>query len=226
MKQHVKWFATALAVASGLVMTGSAYSQAVTGTPYLSNLDPSTLNTAPNALYSNWALSATTFTSTPTGLEVYSGGYGSLYYVIPGANVQYPLNPLDTVATLTLTFNSPSSPPPNWIGVQFLLQDNAGSTPNLGGYGGYGNVGNPSNWVWTGNQLAITADLPAAQITAIQAGTDAIYSFNLGIDGSPLGASTYDVTFNSLVISSVPEPASLALVGLGAAGLLAFRRRK
>jgi hypothetical protein len=226
MKLHTKWLMTALAVASGLAMVNSAQAQPVTGTPYLSNMLPANLNVPPSALYGNWALPATTFTSTPTGLEVYSGGYGSLYYVIPGADVQYPLNSLDTVATLTLTFNSPSSPAPNWIGVQFLLQDGAGSTPNLGGYGGFGNGGNPANWVWTGNQLAITAPLPAAQIAAIQAGTDAIYSFNLGIDGGPLGAATYDITFNSLVLSPVPEPATLALVGLGAASLLAFRRRK
>lgn len=221
MKQHSKWLATALAVAGGLIIVNSVSAQPVTGTPYLSNVDPTF--PGPSALYANWSSSAI-ITSQPTGLEVESVGWGSGYYVIPGADVQYPLNPLDTVAQLTLTWNSP--PAPNWVGVYFTLNDNAGNTGNLGGYGGSGNPGNPANWSWNGNVLTITSLLPAGQIAAIQAGTDAIYSFELGIDGGPLGATIYDVTFNSLVLEPVPEPATFALVGLGAAGLLVLRRRK
>lgn len=222
MKQHSKWFAPVLALASGLAMAGSAFAQPVTGTPYLSNVNPAF--PAPSALYANWSTSAI-ITSQLTGLEVQSVGWGSGYYVIPGADVQYPLNPLDTVAQLTLTWNAPTAPLPNWVGVYFTLNDSAGNTGNLGGYGGAGNPGNPANWVWSGNVLTITTPLPAAQLAAVQAGTDAIYSFELGIDGGPLGTTIYDVTFNSLVVTSVPEPSTMALAGLGAAGLLIFRRR-
>lgn len=218
MKQHQKWFATVLAVASGLVIVNSAQAQYVTGIPYLSNVNPA--YPPPSALYANWASSAI-ITSQPTGLEVESTGWGSSYYVIPGADVQYPLNPLDTVAQLTMTWNAPVAP--NWVGILFTLNDNAGNTGNLGGYGGSGNPGNPANWVWNGNVLTITSPLPAGQIAAIQAGTDAIYSFELGIDGGPLGATIYDVTFNSLEL--VPEPASLALLAIGLTGFVIARRR-
>jgi hypothetical protein len=228
MKPYTKTFAALIVAAGSLAIWESAQAQYVTGTPYLSNMDPATFTTSPNAVYPNW--NTATFTDGTNGLRVQmssSSGFGSMYYVIPSNDVQYPLNPLDTLATLTLTFNSTSGgTSPNWIGVYFGLNDNAGFTGNLGGYGGAGNPGNPSNWLWNGNTLTINATLPAAQLTAVQAGTDAIYSFNLGIDASPLPSpGAYDVTFNSLVISPIPEPTAAALFGFGAAAFLVFRRR-
>jgi hypothetical protein len=38
MKQHAKWFATALAVSGGMIMAGSTQAQFITGTPTLSNV--------------------------------------------------------------------------------------------------------------------------------------------------------------------------------------------
>jgi len=48
---------------------------------------------------------------------------------------------------------------------------------------------------------------------------------NFQIDPANVSGN-YDITFNSLTLTPAPEPATLALAGLGAAGLLAFRRRK
>lgn len=224
MKHNTKWLAGVLAVAGGLAMAGSAQAQAITGTPYLSNMDPSTFNTAPNATYASWDGNAL-FNSLSTGLEVTSTGYGSMYYVIPAGDVQT-LNPLDTQATLTFTINSPSADNYVWVGTPFILNDNSGAG-NYGGYSGSGNGGNPSTVTWNSNVVTWTVPLSAGQLAAVQAGGDAIYSFNLEMDPSVLnGSSIYDMTFNSLVLSPAPEPTTMALIGLGAAGLLAIRRRK
>jgi hypothetical protein len=224
MKQNTTWLAAALAVAGGLALASSAQAQAVTGTLYLSNIDPSTLNTAPNATYANWNTGAI-FTSQPTGLEVESAGYGSLYYVVPAGEVQT-LNTADTQATLTFTINSPAAANFVWAGTPFILNDNSGAG-NYGGYSGSGNGGNPSTVTWNGNVVTWNVPLSAGQLAAVQAGGDAIYSFNLEMDPAVLNnGPIYDMTFNSLVLSPAPEPTTLALAGLGAVGLLAFRRRK
>jgi len=211
MKQHVNWIATVVAVAGGLAAVSSAQAQPVTGTPFLSNIAPG----AVTAYYASWASSPpTTVTSTPTGLEVASLGYGSLYYAIPGGSggQQQTLNTADTQVTLTFTLTGPAGS--YYVGVPFAISDNTGNVF----YGGYSTYG-PGTWTET-------LPLVSAQLAAVAAGGDAINGINLEFDPAgnvPGGA--YDITFNSLVLS-VPEPATLALVGLGAASLLAFRRRK
>jgi len=219
MKQHSKWFAIALAVASGLVIASSAQAQDyASGTPLLSNLNPANMS-----IYDAWTTA--TITSQPTGVQVsWVGTYGSFYYANP---TPIALNPADAVAVFTFTINNN---PANyiWVGSRFVINDNAGPqwypTP---GYSGYANGGNPPEVSWNGNVVTWTQPLNAAQLTAIQAGGDAIYGFNLVFDPAAMsGPPIVDITFNSLVLQPVPEPATLALVGLGAAGLLAFRRRK
>lgn len=218
MKQHQKWFAIALAVASGLVIASSAQAQDyASGTPLLSNLLPANMT-----LYDSWT--AATITSQPTGVEVsWVGGYGSFYYANP---TPIAINPLDTIAVFTFTVNND---PANyiWVGSRFVLNDNAGGQwyPNPG-YSGPFNGGSPADVSWNGNVATWTEQLNSAQLTAIQAGGDVLYGFNLVFDPAVMnGPPIEDITFNSLVLE-VPEPTTLALVGLGAAGLLALRRRK
>jgi hypothetical protein len=219
MKQTTKWLAVGLAVAGGLASAGSSYAQSVVD---FTTINPSTLNSSPDALYAGWA--GATFTSTLTGLEVHATNYGSLYFVVPSAQT---LNTADTKVTLTLTFNSPIVGNINWVGTPFIMNDNSTGSSTYAGYSASGNGGSDPGTHWNGNVVTETENLSAAQLTAVQAGGDAIYSFNLEVDpASFAGPPIYDVTFNSLVLSPVPEPGTMALAGLGLSGLLVFRRRK
>lgn len=223
-----------VSLATTVLSVRPALAQGVTGDTYLDNLNPANISA-----YSSWATG--TLTDGPTGLEVNASGYGSLYYALP---TPMALSPNLTTATLVMTVNSPSASPAanDWLGIPFALGDNSGNV-FYGGYAGmlgsgYGATQSPGTATWNGNTVTETVtlgsgtgtspDTGAAQLAAIQAGGDYLYGFNLELDPAilPGGGSAYDVTFNSLTLSSVPEPSSVALFGLGAAALLARRRRK
>jgi hypothetical protein len=209
MKQPTKWIVAALAVATGLAIANSVQAQGVTGTPYLSNI-----NAAAPSYTGYWATPLTTITSTPTGLEFNapggSGSFSTMYYAIP-AGQQTPLNPLDTQVTFKFNWNSGNAVA--GVNVLFALDD------SLGGVNYYGtgyNVPSPGLNTYTFNLQ------PANQ--AAVTGGGVINGLNFQIDPANVSGN-YDITYSSLTLSQVPEPATLALFGLGAVGLLAFRRR-
>jgi hypothetical protein len=210
MKQHSKWFAAVLAVASGLVMVNSAQAQAITGTPYLSNIP------AVGPSYGGlWATPLATITSTATGLEFNApggtGSFSTMYYPIPLGD-QTALNLLDTKVTFDFTWNSGDAV--GGVNVLFALGDSLGGVD----YYGTGYV------VPTPGLNSYTFTLQSPNLANVGAGA-IINGMNFQIDPANVSGN-YDITYNSIVLSPVPEPATLALVGLGAAGLLAFRRRK
>jgi hypothetical protein len=210
MKQHAKRFVAVLAVASGLAIVNSAQAQAITGTPYLSNIPAA----APS--YTGfWNTPLTTITSTATGLEFNgpggTGSFSTMYYPIPLAN-QTALNPLDTQVTFNFTWNSGNAV--GGVNVLFALGD------SMGGVNYYGTGYN----VPTPGLNTYTFALQPANLANVGAGA-IINGMNFQIDPANVSGN-YDITYNSITLSQVPEPTSLALVSLGAAGLLAIRRRK
>jgi hypothetical protein len=211
MKEHVKCFATALALASGLALAGSAQAQGITGTPYLSNINP-----ADASFTGYWATPLTTVSSTATGMEfVSAGGSGSfstMYYGIPVAN-QVPTSPLDAQVTFKFTWNSGNAV--GGVNVLFALDD------SLGGVNYYGTTYN--NLFVPGTQYTYTFPLQAANLANIQAGA-VIAGMNFQIDPANVSGN-YDITYNSLVVTPIPEPTMAALAGLGLAGLWIVRRR-
>jgi PEP-CTERM motif len=210
MKQLTKWFTTALTVASGLVIADSAQAQSVTGTPFMSNINP-----AAPSYTGYWSTPLTTITSTPTGLEFNapggSGSFSTMYYAIPSAQ-QTPLNPLDTQVTSNFNWNSGNAVA--GVNVLFALDDSMGGVNYYGtGY----NVPSPG-------LNSYTFALQAANQAHVTAGA-VINGLNFQIDPANVSGN-YDITYSRLTLSQVPEPTTLALAGLGTAGLLAFRRRK
>jgi hypothetical protein len=195
----------AFAASVGLTLAGSAQAQPVTGTPTLSNIPPTM-----TALYPDW--STAVISDPATGFEVNAGdtGGGAGYYTIPTPNLQT-LNTSDTEAVLTVTINDGNNQNTMWVGMGFYLNDNSGAN-EVGGYvGEFGYYGqfSPGSATWNaaGTTVTETVNLPAAMIAAIQAGGDTIYGITLEYYPAVYNGSTYDVTFNSLVLQPAIVPA-------------------
>ncbi|MFZ0827006.1 MAG: PEP-CTERM sorting domain-containing protein [Verrucomicrobiia bacterium] len=227
MKQHSKWFATALAVASGLVIANPVQAQTYT----LSNFQNFNLS----ATYGNWDAAGSqiinggtgysptiTSGSTPGSFEVNAEGYGSGAYNFA--------TPIDAAGAnefqFTFTINSPSGGP-FWMnpGVDIadgthlvhLAADPASFPGASGSYLNYGNftAGTYTLYGTLHDQFG-GADLDVSTITA----------FNLEFDPAGYGSGApYDITYDSLVLTTVPEPTTVALVAIGVAGFVVARRR-
>jgi hypothetical protein len=133
-----------------------------------------------------------------------------MYYAIPAAN-QVATSPSDAQVTFKFTWNSGNAVA--GVNVLFALDD------SLGGVSYYGTGYN----VPTPGLNTYTFPLSAANLANIQAGA-VINGMNFQIDPANVSGN-YDITYNSLVLTPVPEPTMAALAGLGLASLWLVRRR-
>jgi len=239
MKKHTKWLTSVLAVAGGLIIASTAQGQII---------ELGTQSNLGNVLPDAGILPNATLTASGLEISTTSGGYYWGQVDLPLAN-QQTFNHADNTITEVYTINSPAVGTSNadyagiqggawsWSSFQPLISLNAGATQDrYYGYDGYNLSYSPINGQNIANQdkgysynaithqVTIVAPLTSPDRAAV-AGGATITDFQLSLDAGESLPDGFDVTFNSITLSSTPEPTTLALVGLGAAGFLAMRRR-
>jgi hypothetical protein len=77
------------------------------------------------------------------------------------------------------------------------------------------------------NYVSYTVGVPMTVTANLQSTTGTFDGLvaSIGFSGSGLGSSTVSFTLDNLVAGAIPEPSTYAMLALGIAGLVAYRRR-
>ena len=171
-------------------------------------------NFVSDALYPSWALPSATVVSGPTSYSITAMGYGSNYKyigfpVINGAG--------NTHLELTVTLGGPVAADGH-LGPIVGLIDGDGTHVNYAWYG----------QTLGSHVLSMPVDSPtwtAAVGTTPGLDLSTLTHMHMQLDPGGFGTSDfYNVTWENLDLTTVPEPSALALVGIGLAGFLLRRR--
>ena len=183
--------------------------------PVTTSLDGSSINgignaSAPGATGTSGSLQITQVSATSFDNSILSQG--------EQGNATF-LSALEAASTLTYQYTTPTTSGGNFFGVGIVLnydnhfvQQGADSTTTVGGI-----TTATINWSADGLGAAIAAQAAGSGITFFQFGV--LYNSNF----TPTSSFNVD---NFQVVQPVPEPATMALFGLGALGLLKFARRR